>query len=313
MPKNLFFRIICLFIIFSYLFVIYSPEISYAFSHQAPASPVYPVTQNQIPKSFPKLTQTWSDSQAITNVLPSANQINFNFNLIGNSSSNSKGELYLDLTSTLGTKNLSDMAFSIKTSLPQGLFNASPSNGVQLFYKDTSWRCSYSNWNNLNSYQNPKEITFNPNQSPAYQDPGFDITQVKILGFKLATGTGSNFTLSGQGQILEAKIYPQNLLDQVNQKQSQLQQTQTTFNNLFQQYQSQREQILSQFQSISAPGTSAQGKTNYLFTGKELDAETGLYFYGARYYDAQLGRWISADPTIQHPYDPQDLNRYTYT
>jgi RHS repeat-associated protein len=48
------------------------------------------------------------------------------------------------------------------------------------------------------------------------------------------------------------------------------------------------------------------------FTGKELDASTNLYFYGARYYDHEIGRFITADPTIQHPYDPQDLNRYAY-
>ena len=48
------------------------------------------------------------------------------------------------------------------------------------------------------------------------------------------------------------------------------------------------------------------------FTGKELDSSTGLYFYGARYYDPELGRFITADPTIQHPYDPQDFNRYAY-
>jgi RHS repeat-associated protein len=50
----------------------------------------------------------------------------------------------------------------------------------------------------------------------------------------------------------------------------------------------------------------------YKFTGKELDSSTELYFYGARYYDPELGRFITADPTIQKPYDPQDLNRYTY-
>ncbi|MDP2922026.1 MAG: toxin TcdB middle/N-terminal domain-containing protein [Candidatus Omnitrophota bacterium] len=47
------------------------------------------------------------------------------------------------------------------------------------------------------------------------------------------------------------------------------------------------------------------------FTGKELD-NTGLYFYGARYYDPEIGRFITADPTIQRPFDPQDLNRYSY-
>ena len=49
----------------------------------------------------------------------------------------------------------------------------------------------------------------------------------------------------------------------------------------------------------------------YKFTGKELD-NTGLYFYGARYMDPQLGRFITADTIVQAPYDPQSLNRYSY-
>jgi len=47
------------------------------------------------------------------------------------------------------------------------------------------------------------------------------------------------------------------------------------------------------------------------FTGKELD-RTGLYFYGARYYDPEIGRFITADTIVQAPYDPQSLNRYSY-
>ena len=34
----------------------------------------------------------------------------------------------------------------------------------------------------------------------------------------------------------------------------------------------------------------------YLFNGKELDEETGLYYYGARYYDPRLSVWYSTDP-----------------
>ncbi len=34
----------------------------------------------------------------------------------------------------------------------------------------------------------------------------------------------------------------------------------------------------------------------YRYTGKERDEETGLYYHGARYYAAWLGRWTSCDP-----------------
>jgi RHS repeat-associated protein len=34
----------------------------------------------------------------------------------------------------------------------------------------------------------------------------------------------------------------------------------------------------------------------YRYTRKEKDEESGLYYYGARYYAAWLGRWVSADP-----------------
>jgi RHS repeat-associated protein len=36
----------------------------------------------------------------------------------------------------------------------------------------------------------------------------------------------------------------------------------------------------------------------YRFTGKERDAETGLYYYGARYLDSRASRWISGDPAL---------------
>ena len=36
--------------------------------------------------------------------------------------------------------------------------------------------------------------------------------------------------------------------------------------------------------------------TPYLFNAKEFDEETGMYYYGARYYDPRLSLWISTDP-----------------
>ena len=52
--------------------------------------------------------------------------------------------------------------------------------------------------------------------------------------------------------------------------------------------------------------------TAYKFTGQRLDDSTGLYYYGARYYDPVLGRFISADTLVPEPGNPQALNRYAY-
>jgi RHS repeat-associated protein len=51
--------------------------------------------------------------------------------------------------------------------------------------------------------------------------------------------------------------------------------------------------------------------TDKLFTGQRLD-DTGLYYYNARYYDATIGRFISADTIVSNPMNPQTLNRYSY-
>lgn len=38
--------------------------------------------------------------------------------------------------------------------------------------------------------------------------------------------------------------------------------------------------------------------SEYLFTSKELDQDTGLYYFGTRYYDPRTSVWISADPAL---------------
>ena len=39
-------------------------------------------------------------------------------------------------------------------------------------------------------------------------------------------------------------------------------------------------------------------KLPFRFTGKELDEETGLYYYGARYLGPKYSRWLSGDPAL---------------
>ena len=43
-------------------------------------------------------------------------------------------------------------------------------------------------------------------------------------------------------------------------------------------------------------GKIGLGEARYTYGGKELDNETDLYYFNARYYDASVGRYISIDP-----------------
>src|ERR1700681_2725111 len=66
-------------------------------------------------------------------------------------------------------------------------------------------------------------------------------------------------------------------------------------------------------QSVSTP---------FGFAGREYDAESGLYYMRARYYDPATGRFIRPDPLdvtgrlligdTGAMGDPQQLNRYSY-
>ncbi len=54
----------------------------------------------------------------------------------------------------------------------------------------------------------------------------------------------------------------------------------------------------------------------YKFTGKERDTESGLDYFGARYYGSSLGRFTSPDPVGLRGKllaNPQDLNAYQYS
>ncbi len=50
---------------------------------------------------------------------------------------------------------------------------------------------------------------------------------------------------------------------------------------------------------ISADSGAEVSTKRYRYTGKERDDETGLYYYGARYYASWLGRWLGCDPLVE--------------
>jgi len=79
------------------------------------------------------------------------------------------------------------------------------------------------------------------------------------------------------------------------------------------------EDLASLRSSVAIPSYGSANFPTQKFTGKERDAETGLDYFGARYFSAAQGRWTSPDwsatPT-PIPYailsDPQTLNLYAY-
>jgi RHS repeat-associated protein len=60
--------------------------------------------------------------------------------------------------------------------------------------------------------------------------------------------------------------------------------------------------------NITLRRRSSYGKKRNKFTGKELDPETGLYYYGARYLDPKTSRWLSGDPALREYFPSAPVN-----
>ncbi len=67
-------------------------------------------------------------------------------------------------------------------------------------------------------------------------------------------------------------------------------------------------------EAMGYPAATASADGYPLFTGKERDSETGLDYFGARYYSGAQGRFTSPDAPFadQSPADPQSWNMYAY-
>ena len=65
-------------------------------------------------------------------------------------------------------------------------------------------------------------------------------------------------------------------------------------------------------ESSYRPSKWGDFREDYRFTGKEEDVEVGLTYFGKRFYNALLQRWVSPDPLEVHQPGQADANLYAY-
>jgi RHS repeat-associated protein len=75
-----------------------------------------------------------------------------------------------------------------------------------------------------------------------------------------------------------------------------------------------QQQVLESFQydAFGCRNKKSVSNTPYGYIGEEYDEETGLLYLRNRYYDPEIGRFISPDSVLGVLSDPQTLNPYVY-
>jgi RHS repeat-associated protein len=58
--------------------------------------------------------------------------------------------------------------------------------------------------------------------------------------------------------------------------------------------------------------TSGSTPTSFKYTGQRQESGIGLYYYGARWYDPALGRFVQPDTIVPDPGDAKSFDRYAY-
>lgn len=51
---------------------------------------------------------------------------------------------------------------------------------------------------------------------------------------------------------------------------------------------------------------------DFAFNGERYESDFGIYDYGLRWYDPALGHFLQPDPVVAQPFNPQNLNPYSY-
>lgn len=150
--------------------------------------------------------QTYSDSKGVTEVAQSNDQaksgkysLKLSVDLEGGHENRTKGEAYMQIA----VQSLENKAVTVWVYIPkEAVGDPKKPNGVQVFVKDTNWKAAYGTWwditpGRVDSWQ---QVTLMPSKTvppDGYMEPGFDPTQIRAVGAKVAIGDGSTATYEG--------------------------------------------------------------------------------------------------------------------
>ncbi len=115
--------------------------------------------------------------------------------------------------SVMVTEDLRNQAITAWVWCPPGSSgDLSRPNGIQLFVKDSKWRSEYGPWRNIGTnlpmgtWAQVTMTPSNPKGQNAHMTPGFDPTDIIVIGIKVARGDGSTVTYTGDFYLDEVYL-----------------------------------------------------------------------------------------------------------
>ncbi len=159
------------------------------------------------------LAQDYADSRGVTSVRQVGTTLVADARLVGGDWQRAKGEVYSDLRYFVGVEDsyLDLRARSVKAvvRVPAAFVgDRSRPNGIQVFVKDSSFRSQYGPWVNVSGAGDIAAGLAVGTSGAAFTAPGFDPSKVRVLGVKIAIGTGSVATFTGQATVLSYAVNP---------------------------------------------------------------------------------------------------------
>jgi len=163
--------------------------------------------------------ETYTDSQGVIAIDQSSDRAKFGrhslkltVDLEGGHANRSQGEAYVEISA----QNLNNKPITVWVYVPEGAVGErSKPNGFQVFVKDTdkNWRAEYGTWWNITSAKVNawQQVTLTPSTTEppdGSMEIGFDPTQIRAVGVRVAIGKGSTATYRGPIYI-DAVDWPQ--------------------------------------------------------------------------------------------------------